>query len=60
MHNQCNAVRVKTEVQIYDLLLPVTFKAKIILLSCFSTGRSEDQNTGVALLLPSALPSVAK
>lgn len=49
MHNQCNVVRVKAVVWIYDLLLPVTFKAKIILLNCSSTGRRKDQNTGRCL-----------
>lgn len=49
MHNQCNAVRVKAVVWIYVLLLPVTFKAKIILLNCSSTGRRKDQNTGHCL-----------
>lgn len=60
MPSQCITVRIKAVVQIFGLLLPVTFKDKIILLSCCSPGRSEDQYTSVTFLLPFALPSLAK
>lgn len=60
MPNQYLVVRVKAVVQIFDLLLLVTFSAKIILLICSSLGRSEGQYTSVALLLPFAFPSLAK
>lgn len=60
MPSQCIVVRIKAVVQIFGLLLPVTFDDKIILLSCSSLGRSEDQYSSVALLLPLALPSLAK
>lgn len=60
MPKQCIFVRVKAVVQVLSLLLLVALSAKIILLNCSSPGRSEDQYTTVGLLLPFALPSLAK
>lgn len=60
MPKQCIVVQVKTAFQILGLLLLVTFSAKIILLSCSSSGKNEDQYTSVASLLPFVLPSLAK